>query len=156
MACILKDQLHSVLSSTQIFITGKNLRSWLNEAGGPNWSSLVSVKGFVSFVNKFSTYFTVSDYKNFLTCLLGWLVSWKWVGSVSILTFNHGNAHTRKMDRFFFAQAPCNQKKFSINKVYWLGKWVEPLSDEATHIGEIKKIDPLTKPALATRSVCPI
>ena len=122
----------------------------------PNQSWLPSVKEIVCFINKFSMYFAVSDYINFLTCLLGWLVSWKWVGSVSILTFNHGNAHTRKMDRFFFAQAPCNQKKFSINKVYWLGKWVEPLSDEATHIGEIKKIDPLTKPALATRSVCPI
>ena len=155
MAFILKDQLHLVLSSLQTFITGKNLRSWLNEAGWPNRRWLALVKEFVCFINKFSTY-AVSDYINFLTCLLGWLVSWKWVGSVSILTFNHGNAHTRKMDRFFFAQAPCNQKKFSINKVYWLGKWVEPLSDEATHIGEIKKIDPLTKPALATRSVCPI
>ena len=29
--------------------------------------------------------------------------------------------------------------KFSINKVYWSGKWVDPLSDQTTHIGEIKK-----------------
>ena len=112
MACILKDQLHSVLSSTQTFITGKNLRSWLNEAGWPNRSWLPSVKEFVCFINKFSMYFAVSDYINFLTCWLGWLVSWKWAGSVSILTFNHGIAHPRKLDRFFFfAQAPCNQNK---------------------------------------------
>ena len=113
MACILKDQLHSVLSSTQTFITGKNLRSWLNEAGWPNWSWLASVKEFVCFISKFSTYFAVSDYINFLSSLLGWLVSWKRAGSVSILTFfNHGIAHLRKLDRFFFfSQAPCNQNK---------------------------------------------
>ena len=112
MACILKDQLYSVLSSTQIFITEKNLRSWLNEAGWSNWSLLASLKEFLCFINKFSMYFVVSDYINFLTCLLGWLVSWKWAGSVSILTFNHGIAHPRKLDRFFFfVQAPCNQNK---------------------------------------------
>ena len=130
MACILKDQLHSVLSSTPTFITGKNLRSWLNEAGWPNRSWLASVKEFVCFINKFSTYFAVSDYTNFLTCLLGWLVSWKWAGSVSILTFNHGNAHPRKLDRFFvFVQGLCNQSKV-FNKrgvltweMGWLTKW---------------------------------
>ena len=112
MACILKDQLHSVLSSTQIFITGKNLWSWLNEAGWPNGSLRASVKEFVCFINKFSTYFAVSDYVNFLTCLLVWLVSWKWAGSVSILTFNRGIDYPRKLDRFFFfAQAPSNQNK---------------------------------------------
>ena len=66
----------------------------------------------------------------FLACLLDWLVSWKWAGSVSILTFNHGIAHPRKLDRFFiFAQAPCNQKYF-FNKqgvltweMGWPTKW---------------------------------
>ena len=112
MACILKDQLHSVLSSSQTFITRKNLRSLLNEAGWPNRSWLASVKEFVCCINKFSTYFAVSDYTKFLICFLGWLVSWKWAGSVSILTFNHGIAHPRKQDRlFFFAQAPCNENK---------------------------------------------
>ena len=158
MSCILKDELHSVLSSTPTFITGKNLRSWLNEAGWPNRSWLASVKEFVCFINKFSTYFAVSDYINFWTCLLGWLVSWKWAGSVSILTFNHGIAHPRKLDRFFFvAQAPCNQDKvFNKQELYWIKKWVDSLCDRATHIGEIKKLDPLTKTTLATRPVCPI
>ena len=113
MACILKDQLHSVLSSNQIVITGKSLRSWLIEADWPNRSWLASVKKFIGFINKFGTYFANSDYINFLTSMLGWLVSWKWAGWVRILTFNHGIAHPRKLDRFFiFAQAPCNQKYF--------------------------------------------
>ena len=130
MACILKDQLHSVLSSTQTFITAKNLRSLLNEAGWPNQSWLASVKDLVCFINKCNTYFAVSGYINFLNCLLGWFVSWKWAGSVSILTFNHGIAHPRKLDGFFFlAQAPCNQNKF-FNKqgvltweMGWPTKW---------------------------------
>ena len=112
MACIQKDQLHFVLSSSQTSITGKNLSSWLNEAGWHTRSWLTSVKEFICFINKFRMYFAVSDYIIFLTCLLGWLVSWKWAGSVSILTFNHGIAHPRKLDRFFFfAQAPNNQNK---------------------------------------------
>ena len=112
MACILKDQVYSVLSSTQIFITEMNLKSWLNEADWPNRRWLASIKGFVCFINKFSTYFVVFEYITFLTCLLGWLVSWKWAGSVSILTFKHGIAHLWKLDRFFFfVQAPCNQNK---------------------------------------------
>ena len=130
MACIVKDQLYSVLSSTQIFITEKSFRSWLNEAGWPKRSWLASAKQFVCFMNKFSTYFVVSDYMNFLTCLLGWLVSWMWAGSVSILTFNHGIAHPWKLDRFFFfAQAPCNQNKvFNEQGVFtlemgWPTKW---------------------------------
>ena len=129
MAFILKDQLHLVLSSLQTFITGKNLRSWLNEAGWPNRRWLALVKEFVCFINKFSTY-AVSDYINFLTCLLGWLVSWKGAGSLSILTFNHGIAHPGKLDRFFFfVQAPCNQNKFFNKQVVltwemgWPTKW---------------------------------
>ena len=126
MACILKDQLQSVSSSTQIFITGKNLRSWLNEAGWPNWSWLASVKEFLCFVHKFRTYFAVSEYIDFLTCLLGW----KWAGSVNILTFDHGIAHPRKLERFIiFAQALCNQNKV-FNKqgvltwgMGWTTKW---------------------------------
>ena len=138
MACILKDQLHSVLSSTQTFITGKNLRSWLNEAGWPNRSWLASVKEFVCFINKFSTYFAVSDYINFLTCLLGWLVSWKWAGSVSILTFNHGIAHPSKLDRFFFfAQAPCNQNQPTLAKPNqpWLPGQSVPFNQPLSYIG---------------------
>ena len=112
MAFILNDQFYSVLSSSQISITGKNLRSWLNEAGWPTRNWLASVKEFICIINKFSTYFPVSGYINFFICLLVSLVSWKWAGSVSILTFNHGIAHTKKLDRFFFfAQAPCNQNK---------------------------------------------
>ena len=157
MACILKNQLHSVLSSTQIVITGKNLRSWLNETGWPNRSWLASVKGFIGFINKFGTYFANCDYIIFLACLLGWLVSWKWAGWVITLNFNQRIAHPRKLDRFFFfAQAPCNQNKI-FNKqgvlaweMDWLTKW-----PGYTYRGN-KKLDPLTKPTLDTRSVCPI
>ena len=152
MACILKDQLHSVLSSTQTFITAKNLRSLLNEAGWPNRSWLASVKDFVSFINKCNTYFPVSGYINFLNCLLGWLLSWKWAGSVSILTFYHGIAHPRKLDGFFFfAQPPCNKNKF-FNKqgvltweMGWPTKWP----------GYTYRRNKKTWPTLATRSVCP-
>ena len=102
----------------------------MRQTGWPNRSWLASVKEFFCFINKFSTYFSVSDYINFLTWFLGWLVSWKWAGSVSILTFNHGIADPRKLDRFFlFAQAPCNQNKV-FNKqgiltwgIGWPTKW---------------------------------
>ena len=154
MACILKDQLHSVLSSNQIVITGKSLRSWLIEADWPNRSWLASVKRFIGFINKFGTYFANSDYIKFLTSMLGWLVSWKWAGWVRILTFNHGIAHPRKLDRFFFfAQAPCNQ-----NNKQGVLTWEMDLPTKwpgYTYRGN-KQLDLLTKLNLATRSVCTI
>ena len=84
--------------------------------------------------------------------MLGWLALWKWAGSVSILTFNHGIAHPWKLDRFFFfVQAPCNQNKvFNKQGVLTLEMgW--PLSDQATNIDEIKNKD-----ANKARSNCAI
>ena len=130
--------------------------SWLNEAGWPNRSCLASVKEFVCFINKFSMYFAVSDYINFFICLLGWLVSWKWAGSVSILTFNHGIAHPRKLDRFsFFAQAPCNQSKVFNKQGVLTWEMGSPTKWLGYTYRQNKKLDPLTDPTLATRSVCP-
>ena len=130
MACVLKDQLHSILSSTETYITGKNLWSWLNEAGWTTSFWLASGKQFIWFINKLSTYFAVSDYINFLIYLLGSLILWKWAGSVSILSFNHGVAHPRSPDRFLcFGQTPCNQNKvFNMQGVLtwemgWPTKW---------------------------------
>ena len=129
----------------------------MRQTGWPNRSWLASVKEFFCFINKFSTYFSVSDYINFLTWFLGWLVSWKWAGSVSILTFNHGIAHPRKLDRFFFfAQAPCDQNKV-FNKqgvLTWEMGWPTKWPGYTYRLN--KKLDTLAKPTPATISVCPI
>ena len=134
MACIQKDQLHSVLSSTQTSITGKNLRSWLNEAGWPRMSWLVSLKEFICFISKFSTYFTVSDYIKFFDLFAG-LASFMKVSWLSKhIDSSPWNWSSQEAGQVFLLCPSFMLPKCSISKVYWPGKWADPICGQACPI----------------------
>ena len=106
------------------------------------------------FKDKFNVFYSFWLYDIFSTCLWGRLVSWKWAGSVSNLTFDNVIRHPGKCDRFsFFVNVWYNRNiKLSISWADWPCTRVDPLNELTTHIIKIKKLGYQTN--LAPGSTC--